>query len=164
MKIRSDGLVRRVAYPSFMNFRGWIPGKVSLCILFRRFIFMLFIVWPVVLFVLAIVYLSGILFAKHPSSSVYGPVFISYKKWPTIKGFRVLPIYFFLLYLSFFTKLGRYAFLGFTFLALCLAILFLYYALENKLLSSDNEAVKLIREYVVAVKNKVCPMVEIKGD
>src|SRR3989338_6816569 len=134
MKIRSDGLVRRVAYPSFMNFRGWIPGKVSLCILFRRFIFMLFIVWPVVLFVLAIVYLSGILFAKHPSSSVYGPVFISYKKWPTIKGFRVFPI------------------------------LFLYYALENKLLSSDNEAVKLIREYVVAVKNKVCPMVEIKGD
>lgn len=110
MHLKKKGLVYNVAY-------GWKddnkrPEKASLCRLFWAFLKGLFLAWPGVLLMMTIFYgltfTIGGIFGKRPpifkgEEEKMGneDVLVRYEHWPTIRGFRPLPIHLVIIYVAY---------------------------------------------------------------
>jgi hypothetical protein len=192
MKIDRKGWVYKIAY----GHCGWghkPSSRVGLCALVKQFFWSLFVVWPLaIVFIVAVViifaalaicmyatlYGFGFFFAARPQA-FDGPGyeicdFVSYKKWPKIRGFRIIPIWLLLLVAlianfsaviseikSYFVQLAEYTiyskgfWMFFGFVAAIIVSAFIRSYIKN------NEACQVLKEYLKARKQKFCPTIDV---
>lgn len=102
MKIKKKGFVCQVAYFWGKDFQ--IPDQTNLCSLFWRFVLniipvgiMFTVIFSIAGVILSMASVFGFLFAKRPgevrSTTPDGWGMVDYKRWPTIKGRRIYPIW-----------------------------------------------------------------------
>ncbi|HEX8974569.1 MAG TPA: hypothetical protein VF817_03730 [Patescibacteria group bacterium] len=185
MKIKKEGFVYKVAY----GLSGGCPRKTNLCKLFWRFLLMFFIGWPIVgiaycaihfifyIFFPAIGYTLGFWIAHRPpvfKGDYKGDSLIPYDKWPTIKGWRVYPIYgvavaFILFNPKDTMMVGRSTivgiakhtvFSGFFWSWVAGVAVFVILLCMTKAVKK-SETYKMFVEFAKAKKQKICPTVEI---
>lgn len=185
MQLKKKGLVFSVAY-------GWkekerVPEKVSLCRLFWAFWKGLLIVWPGILLLMGVVFglvfTVGILFGRRPTifeddekKVGKSAVMMKYEYWPTIRGFRPLPIHLAIVYVVYVMgktelpnfisgtrhmaiTLGRFivSSSGLIFWEVMLGIsilLWLWFRFPK------TEVGRVVVGFVKAKKDKICPQVE----
>lgn len=184
MELKKKGIVFKVAY-------GWIdenkyPQRTTLCRLFWRFLFWLFIAWPIVWTVVAIVatimYVVGFFFAARPTffkddRNTCQPM-CYYHKWPKIKERRIYPIWpvlaiilgsFFFLNAAELRKdlsglghgLVKFTILSPVFWKVALAFAVLVAAVWAWSAAAKSEPYMMFKAYLRAKKEKVCPIIKI---
>lgn len=103
MKLKADSFVAKIAYNNPFSDAPTVPDRTSLCPLFWRFLFFLFIVWPLgwVAFVMlaALVYGGAFLFGYRPAHEgdrlgEKRPIFVPLNFFPRIVGWRITPALF----------------------------------------------------------------------
>lgn len=174
--IKEGSFLFKVAYGA--TSKNNIPNQVNLCRFFWRCVLMFFIVWPIcwtfVGFAILIGSVIGILFGyridlrNHRATELFVPI----KRWPTIMGKRwwpvaileiLLGIYFFYWFLS---SVSNPVFMS----ALCQTVPFVTFAgviLAIILITvsvawfGQSSVGKMIRAYIKAKKQKICPMIPI---
>lgn len=170
MKLREDGFVMAMAYPDVLERP---TGKVNLCPLFWRFMFMTFVARPfMVLIVCPLLNLMGFLMASFyavPSWKECNVEGMDYKNWPCVRGMRIIPAVVLIglglvyLFVSAFVLLTASAsatvwmLFGviFLFVALLSGVLYLW---NNK---AARETRSLVGAFISAKYQKVCPVVEL---
>ncbi len=172
MEISKNSWMYKVAYGA----NDFKPNTGNLCKFFWKFVFMLFIVWPVVIFVglpiMGLLWLIGFFFAARPSiyeSDNATDLMQFYQNWPRVKGFRVLPIYFVLLGSLAFVPWGKLLKLlqliswGKLSIALivCAVIALI---IVGAAVFLKSETYQLLKNYLAAKKAKVCPRIVFTDD
>jgi len=169
MEINKGSWLYTVAYGLDEN----KPKEESRCIFFWKFTFMLLIAWPLVLTFTAMMITMFSVFgffvarrfpfyATDPTTKEF---MVPYEKWPTIKGYRILPIY--------------VVFLPIVLMLANTLVLFLIPIVESStawmvvggvalivaVIAGYNrvrilEAYQLLKDYLAAKKAKVCPIIK----
>ena len=94
-EIRKDSFSYKVAY----GMTRFPPRRINHCLFWRRFLLMFFIGIPLKYLlgsiVMGVMFLISLPFAARPAvfNKDTGDSFVSYRKWPKIKGYRIRPIY-----------------------------------------------------------------------
>jgi hypothetical protein len=158
MKIKEDGFLYKTAFG--LDERP-PKEKVSICILFWKFVFMFIVGWPLhILLSWPLALLAG----KHPVSYGRGcdnnPKinYIAFERWPAIGKFKFYPIYF-LLASGLFSAFYFYLKISLITMGIIVAILLL---IIGKVLYDETETGEMIAEYLKATKEKICPFVFIE--
>lgn len=162
MKLKKDGWIAVIAYCG----ESRVPEKTSLCKLFWRFIGMLFIVIPIGVIGILLGFVIGFLIGYRPISDEGEILFEPYKRWPSIKKFRILPIYGIIIYgifviwpliqpwLLFFV--GAALLFSFLFTVVIGVLMALDWFKEN---ADDSEVYQMIKTFLKNKKQKICPEV-----
>ncbi len=157
VQIDKKGFVFKVAY----GLNCYSPDSKSLCLLFWKFVFMVFLGWPAFILYVIVAALFLFLFA-HRLGFFKGEHFdesYRFKNWPEIHGHRIWPVIFVLPVLAYyfpnyvFAPVAIAAFVGFA-VSISLGVLFGWF------FSVNNEVGTLFVSYIKAKKEKVCPIVE----
>lgn len=203
MEIKRNSWMYKVAY----GFEAKKPKRTNLCSFFWKFVLMLLGGWPLALIAMGVFFALGVVvvfitfisgffagfFVGYRPSIYEGEsrkkFWIPYKKWPKIKGYRILPIYFVLPVLVYFavnvldwTALWImlsglpaailsmiFGMLGvLSFLAIAAIIFLLMAGIVWGVVALFDRFFKtgigtLIKEYVKAKKRKVCPIIKFIG-
>lgn len=179
MEISKSGWVYKVAYS------GLAPASTNLCAFFWKFMVMLFLGWPLIgvffviyYLVITVGFVGGFFIAFRPA--VFDEddfktrnLMINYEKWPSVKGYRLLPIYFVVpaLLTWFLPEIWAFLILPPTMfavsaigLAIFSGVVLIWMANGGllKKLSRSSETYQLVKDYLVARKQKVCPIVRFK--
>ncbi|MCH7758965.1 hypothetical protein IID20_01250 [Patescibacteria group bacterium] len=172
MEIRKDSFVWKVAY----GVAGLPPRNPNLCRFFWRFVWMFFIGIPVTYFlgglVMGLMFLISLPFAARPGifSGDIGNSFVSYRKWPEIKGYRIRPIYFLLPFVLYYFRsvffwladVAVFIFslmvtnIGLSIIGACVVAFLLFYSFK---LLRKTEAYQLTKSYLGAKKQGICPLI-----
>lgn len=178
MEINKNGLLYKIAYgwsPSFS------PSQTNLCRFFWRVVFSLLVVWPLygiaillVFLFINMFFLIGFFFGCHPTTK---EPFAPYRKWPTIKGYRILPVYLVLFAAIAYWHQALWNALvwtwtkpvtgvwdaatlniniGFAVVGSVVLIGLVSYGIYK---FQDTDAAKLLKAYLKAKKEKMCPIV-----
>jgi hypothetical protein len=166
-EIRKDSSLYKVAY-------GYAPERTrpritSLCPFFWRLVFSSLVVWPVIGIEYFLFLFVGFWIGKKPTImlgwSDRDYKWTSYKRWPSMMGFRILPLY----------AIGvpawiwgcyssggvltvtRLLLLTFGIIVICGILILAYFFVKDKLGSS--EAFGIIKAYFKARKEEVCPLI-----
>ena len=178
MKIRADGFVARMAYP-----KG-LPDRVNLCPLFWRFVFLTFVVRPVLLPFGSII---GSICAFLVNGSYVTPNF-KYcdfeekyiRNWPRMDDDRLSPFFIIvalggvlsllsllLIAIVILSRAANYFLLSFSVIGVVVVAIVVGIAMTAVLLrrvKTAQEIWSLAKEFVRAKYRKVCPQVEVIRD
>lgn len=157
MKIKKEGFVYKTAYG--LDERP-PKEKVSICILFWKFVFMFFLGWP---FHFLLVWPLGLLVGRHPVSYNYGfsngeVKWAVFERWPAIGKFKIYPLYLLLTSLIF-AAFYFYLKISLIVIGIIVAIILIF---VGKALYDCTETGEMIGEYFKAIKEKICPFVLIE--
>lgn len=158
MKINKEGFVFKTAFG--LDERP-PKGKVSICVLFWKFVSMLFIGWPLHI---VLSWPLGLLVGRHPVSYGHGfenkPKinYAAFERWPAIGKFKIYPIYF-LLASGVFAAFYFYLKISLIVVGIIAAIILI---IIGKVLYDETETGEMIAEYLKARKEKICPFVFIE--
>lgn len=173
MTIRKNGLIGRVAY-------GWVQNPkptTNLCRLFWRFWLSLLFIWPLSFVLVVIMFLLGarlkpIVWMKKEGKEddfCFDSEWLDI--WPEYKGFRFVPITLVvpILFLVWFYLVPDAALaagvlllivlVGATAFGVIFCVIFAVRALSER-----TETGQLVREWALAKKSKLCPLVTIEHE
>ena len=173
IKIKKDSFLYEVAYGLFTH----PPQYTNICRFCFRFVWMFLINWPIVIIfvsiLFAVLFTIGFPFASRPGigRGEINTDYFPYKKWPEIKGHRIFPIYFLLLFALYYFRsafsgpwellVGFFTLMitniGLSSIGTSLGIVLLIYGFK---LLSRTEAYQLTQDYLKAKKQGICPMVK----
>jgi len=180
MEVRKTSFVYKVAYA--WDESSQKPVKTNLCRLFWRFIFSIFIMWPLgqpfLKLIIGIIWVLAFLFSKRPDWENGPPedLFPDYKRWPRFRGHRVWPVTVILgailVWLVFGSIKDLVAYLpwGDILIYISWGYMLIYSLIVAGIVAclifsficrrfSKSETWKFVKEYVLAKKKKVCPEV-----
>ena len=168
MELSKKDFVCRVAY--LLKEDHKIPAQTSLCRLFWRFVLHLFIVAPVFFTILGLMWAGGTLFAYRLAcfdGDPNGSAFVPYRRWPKVGPYRIWPVWLLLVVLVwFFTKVTLIACgIVAAFVGVVLLGAVIEKKIEDRKKMPPGERKKepsILREYIKAKKQKVCPIILIK--
>lgn len=170
MEIKKGGFVCQLAYLFRENKE--IPSQVNGCQLFTRFIF--FGVFAIFLLCVgAILFVIGLPFAARPSlcdDDNTTAVWVHYQSWPRINGHRIYPLWPILtLWMLSNLSATQAVMIGVlhatifstTFWLIIGSFVALIVVVMIRIAIKESETVDLVREFIKAKKQKVCPIVKI---
>ncbi|OGY63857.1 MAG: hypothetical protein A3I24_00200 [Candidatus Harrisonbacteria bacterium RIFCSPLOWO2_02_FULL_41_13b] len=174
MEIRRDSFLYRVAY-FYKNKESPQPIVTNLCLFFWRFILafpVALVVFSAIYVVVTLLYVVAFLFGRYLEDGGGEIIFCSYRKWPKIGDYRILPIgvlsvllagfgIFWLVtaIINFYREIGNFLLSNFVLLSAGI-IVFLALAIWGIVKLKQTELGKMIAVYLVAKKQKVCPIIQ----
>lgn len=162
MKLKKGGWLCRMT--------GHSGEQISLCKFFWRVIYSGLVIWPIIGFFWVIVSFGGFLFGKKFSDNSTHGVFAPIKSMPSIFGYRILPIYPIIcleIYFNWpesipYVLISVFVFSAFGLLVGGAWLISHAESIVKYFRMSTPESYQLLKAYLKAKKDKVCPMIEFE--